>query len=215
VCYCTIDYCKFSPSKVQYYVQVDVVSLVHHIWTVLVLYLHTYVGFHGQRNSGDQPLPTFPLQVECLSDVCTADGLTTDPGLEAKSPKVFSQSTIKWPRQGLPGPRSWAVWRRFLVPYTRDSTNNRLRQTLGPWVRPVLRNWPAYYDSSSQMLYQMIPPHATATLGTSSTSWPYHPAGIECTRRFVAVSKNVASFQDSRPPPNAVPATVLLDTPTL
>jgi hypothetical protein len=152
------------------------------------------------------------LQVECLSDVCTADGLTTDPGLEAKPPKVSSQ---KWHRQGLPGPRSWAVWRRFLRPYTRDSTNNRLPQTLGPWTRPDLRNWPAYYDSSSQMLCQMVPPHATATLGTSSTSWAYHPAGIECTRRFVAISKNAASFQDSRPTPDAVPVTVLLDTPTL
>jgi hypothetical protein len=67
------------------------------------------------------------LQVECLSDVCTADGLTTDPGLQAQSPTVTSLSTIKWPQQGLPGPRSWAVWRRFLRPYTRDSTNNRLR----------------------------------------------------------------------------------------
>jgi hypothetical protein len=148
------------------------------------------------------------LQVEYLSDVCTADGLTTDPGLEAKSPEASSQSTIKWPRQGLPGPRSWA-------PYTRDSTNNRLRQTLGPWTRPDLHNWPAYNDSSSQMLCQMVPQHAIATLGTSSTSWTYHPVGIECTRRFVAVSKNAASFQDSRPPSDAVPVTVLLDTPTL
>jgi hypothetical protein len=44
------------------------------------------------------------LQVECLPDVCTADGLTTDPGLQAKSPKVTSKSKIKWPRQGLPTP---------------------------------------------------------------------------------------------------------------
>jgi hypothetical protein len=68
------------------------------------------------------------LQIECLSDVCTADGLTTDPGLEAKPPKV-------------------------------------------PWTRPDLRNWPAYYDSSSQMICQMVPPHATVMLATSSTSW--------------------------------------------
>jgi hypothetical protein len=26
------------------------------------------------------------------------------------------------------GKRSWAVWRQFLKPYTRDSTSNRLRQ---------------------------------------------------------------------------------------
>jgi hypothetical protein len=64
------------------------------------------------------------LQVECLSDSCTADGLTTDPELQAQSLAV-SQSGIKWPLQAKPGPRSWAVWRRFLKRYTRDSTNNR------------------------------------------------------------------------------------------
>jgi hypothetical protein len=35
------------------------------------------------------------IQVECLSDVCTADGLTTDPGLQAHPPKVTSYSTNK------------------------------------------------------------------------------------------------------------------------
>jgi hypothetical protein len=40
------------------------------------------------------------LQVECHSDVCTADGLRRDPGLEAQPPKVTSQSTIKWPAKG-------------------------------------------------------------------------------------------------------------------
>jgi hypothetical protein len=155
------------------------------------------------------------LQVECLSDVCTADGLTTDPGLQAQPPMVVSQSAIKWPRQGIPGPRSWATWRIFIKTYTRDSTNNRLRQTLGPWTRPDLRKWPTYYDSSSQMLCQIVSQTNTATLGTSSTSWTYHPAAIESTRRFIAVSKSDASFQDSRPPPDAVPVTVLLETTTL
>jgi hypothetical protein len=70
------------------------------------------------------------LQVECLSDVCTADGLKPDPGLEVLPPKVNSQCTIKWPRQGLPVRRSWVVWRQFLKIYTCDSTNNQLRQVL-------------------------------------------------------------------------------------
>jgi hypothetical protein len=35
------------------------------------------------------------LRVECLSDVCTANGLITDPGLQAQPPTVVSQSTIK------------------------------------------------------------------------------------------------------------------------
>jgi hypothetical protein len=108
------------------------------------------------------------------------------------------QSTIKWPCQGLPGSRSWAIW-RFMKPYTRDSSNNRLRQTLGPWTRPDQRIWPVYY-LSSQMLCQMVqtPQHETATPGTANTSWQYYPAGIASTRRFIAVSKDAASFQDSR-----------------
>ncbi len=95
--------------------------------------------------------------------------------------------------------------------------NNRLRQILGPCTRPDQRIWPVYYDSSSQMLCQMVqtPQHETATPGTANTSWQYYPAGIASTRRFIAVSKDAASFQDSRPPPDAVPVTVLLETPTL
>jgi hypothetical protein len=137
------------------------------------------------------------FQVECLSDVCTADGLTTDPGLEARtSSKVTSQSTIKWPREGLP--RTALVGSMVTIPQTIHTWF--YEQPAPPDTRPVdparttfyeqpappdLRNWPAYYDSSSQMLGQIVPPHATATLGTSSTSWTYHPAGIECTRRFI------------------------------
>jgi hypothetical protein len=164
-------------------------------------------------NTGDQSLPVF-LQVECLSDVCTADGLTTDPGLQAHPPHVTSQSTIKWPCQGLPGSRSWAIWRRFMKPYTR-----LFEQPAPTDIRPVdkadQRIWPVYYDSSSQMLCQMVqtPQHETATPGTANTSWQYYPAGIASTRRFIAVSKDAASFQDSRPPPDAVPVTVLKHLP--
>jgi hypothetical protein len=82
---------------------------------------------------------------------------------------------------------------------------------ISPWTRPDQRIWPVYYDSSSQMLCQMVqtPQHETATPGTANTSWQYYPAGI-ATRRFIAVSKDAASFQDSRPPPDAVPVTVPL-----
>jgi hypothetical protein len=41
---------------------------------------------YGQRNSGDNRC-RFP-QVECLSDICTAEGSTTDPGLGAPSAAV-------------------------------------------------------------------------------------------------------------------------------
>jgi hypothetical protein len=72
-------------------------------------------------------------QVECLSDICAADGLRIDPGLQAQPTPVTSQSIIKRPCQGLPCRCSWAVWRRFLSPYTRALSTTRLLQILGPW----------------------------------------------------------------------------------
>jgi hypothetical protein len=40
------------------------------------------------------------LQVECLLDVCTADGLTADPGLKAKSPHRARSSGLVKGSQG-------------------------------------------------------------------------------------------------------------------
>ena len=149
------------------------------------------------------------LQVECLSDVCTADGLTTDTGLQAQSPTVTSLSTIKWPQQGLPGPRSWVVWRPRARGQYGDGSSKRthvIPRTNG-YARfqarehaPTL-NLAAYYDSSSKKLCQMVPQQVTAMLATSSTYWTYHPTGIESTRRFIAVSNNAASIQDLQRPP--------------
>jgi hypothetical protein len=129
------------------------------------------------------------LQVECLSDISTADGARLDPGLQKKPPTVTSTSRIQWPCQGLPGPRAWATWRRFLKTYTRDSVSHQLRQTMGQWTQPNLRTWNTYYDTASQMLCQHVPTPATATTGTKD-SWHYHPAQITHTRRFLAVTKS-------------------------
>jgi hypothetical protein len=56
------------------------------------------------------------LQVECVSYICTADGLSVDPGLQTRRPAVTSQSMIKRPCQGFPDRRSWEVWCRLLLP---------------------------------------------------------------------------------------------------
>jgi hypothetical protein len=48
-------------------------------------------------------------------------------------------------------------------------------------------------------------------LRTSNTSWQYHPARNDFTRRYIAVSTSAASFLDPRPPPEAVPVPVLLE----
>jgi hypothetical protein len=132
------------------------------------------------------------LQVECLSDIYTADGVSLDPRLRDKPPTVTSASTIQWPRQGLPGPRSWAIWRRFLKTYTRDSASNRPRHTLGSWTKPNLRAWHTYYDPSSQMLCQYV--SSTATTGTKS-SWNYYPAYITGTRDASSQSQRATYLQ--------------------
>jgi hypothetical protein len=53
------------------------------------------------------------LQAECLSDDCTADGLTTYPGLQAQPPKVTSLSTIKWALVGSMTTVPATVYTRF------------------------------------------------------------------------------------------------------
>jgi hypothetical protein len=63
------------------------------------------------------------------------------------------------------------------------------------------------------MLYQKVPPPATATTGTKA-SWHYHPAQITHARQFLAVSKS-NTFADAHPEIDAVLVTVLFETTTL
>jgi hypothetical protein len=86
--------------------------------------------YTGSEIQGINPCRLF-LQIECLSNICTAGDVRLDPGIQAKPPAVTSTSTIKRPCQGLPGPRSWAIWHRLFKTYTRDSSSNLLRQSHG------------------------------------------------------------------------------------
>jgi hypothetical protein len=94
---------------------------------------------------------------------------------------------------------------------THLTAGMHLHATTTSWTQPNLWNWPAYYDLSSQLL--CLPPSATAAPGTTA-SRRYHPAQITHTRRFLALSKS-NTFAHARPEIDAVPATVLLETPTL
>jgi hypothetical protein len=109
------------------------------------------------------------------------------------------------------GSRSWAIWRFGQTIHT-DS-----EQPFRPWTWTTNRIWPVYYDSSSQMLCQMVqtPQHETATPGTANTSWQVLPSRDRVHTTIHSNRRDAASFQDSRPPPDAVPVTVLLETPTL
>jgi hypothetical protein len=122
---------------------------------------------------------------QCLSDICTADCVRLDPGIQEKPPTVNSTSTIHWPWQGLPGSRSWAIWRRFLKTYTRDSASNRLRQTMGSWTQ--------LNPTSGFGMHITTHPHksfARKCLHRTKASWHYDPARITHARRFLAVLKN-------------------------
>jgi hypothetical protein len=72
---------------------------------------------------------------------------------------------------------AWAIWRRFMKPYTR-----LFEQPAPTDIRPVDKARPTilavYYDSSSQMLCQMVqtPRHGAAP-GTANTSWQYYQQG--------------------------------------
>jgi hypothetical protein len=96
--------------------------------------------------------------------------------------------------------------------YTRFADHPVATPILDPRTRTDLRAWSAYYDPSSQLICQMLSPSATAPPG-SATSWYY--GEITHKRRFCAVSTRNKPFQDSRPPPDALPITVLRETPTL
>ena len=51
------------------------------------------------------------LQVECLLDLCDAEG-------KKMMNEATSASQIRWPHQLSPRPKSWKVWKKFLRNYT-------------------------------------------------------------------------------------------------
>jgi hypothetical protein len=155
------------------------------------------------------------IEIRCIPVACRKwlYGLTTDPGLQAHPPHVTSQSTIKWPCQGFQGLArgqyggSWIHTRLFEQPAPTD-------------IRPVDKArptnlarilWLVFADALSDGTDTQ---HETATPGTANTSWQYYP-GIASTRRFIAGIERRCLFSRFTPPPDAVPVTVLLETPTL
>jgi hypothetical protein len=124
------------------------------------------------------------LQVERLSDVCIADGLTID---RPWTPSAFNKNHFAEHDQES-GPSRYSRSARARGQYGDGSSDRthaipRTTQPAPPDTRPVdarpdLRIW---IRPHPPMLCQ-----ATVPLGTSSTSWKYHPAGIESTRRFKA-----------------------------
>jgi hypothetical protein len=73
------------------------------------------------------------LRVECLSEICTANGLELLESLWAPQPFTESQTMKFWPRQNNPGKTTWTAWYEFIKQYTKDE-KRQLRQELGTWT---------------------------------------------------------------------------------
>lgn len=74
------------------------------------------------------------LNVQCLSDICNAEGTTVIPqyleGVRVRASK------LRWPEQGRPHKRSWKVWKRLVKKFTVEgSTRLRQEHRLGDWLR--------------------------------------------------------------------------------
>ena len=91
------------------------------------------------------------LRVARLSDIATSDGKTIDPcwfSTKPVPPKP-SISTLKWPRQLIPDPKLWNLWRNMLTLYLLDE-QQKLRQPLGPWTSsPLNQMYRDLYDPST------------------------------------------------------------------
>ena len=93
------------------------------------------------------------LRVETLADICNAAGTQLEKTVREKDPSVSSRSTIDWPNQGKPGPKTMKAWRDFLLrEYLRDEKSGALRQGMGSWISTHHRQWPAYYDHENEQL---------------------------------------------------------------
>jgi hypothetical protein len=117
------------------------------------------------------------LQVECISDITTADGLRLDPNLNNETPSVASSSTRLWPRQTLPGPTSWSTWRKLLRQLLIPKSKY-LRRSLGTWDHLRHRHWPTYLDPESQYIVDFQP---------DTQRWRFHATytGDISTKRYI------------------------------
>jgi hypothetical protein len=91
-------------------------------------------------------------QVECVSDIATADGLAINREWLYKQTRHRSTSNKVWPLQGNPGAEAWKIWARFLKRAFTDGSGN-LTQQLSRWKSIDHRTYFAYYYQQQLWLY--------------------------------------------------------------
>ena len=96
------------------------------------------------------------LKVEYLSDVCNSAGTRiTEEATDWHNPTTVSKSKKLWPKQGCPGKKQWAMFRKFLrTTYSANSWSYHLATPLGTWTtHHDERQWIHYHDHEYPAYY--------------------------------------------------------------
>ena len=133
------------------------------------------------------------LQVECLSEICDADGVALQNSMwDHDYPDVMSQSTMLWPVQPLPGPKTWKVWYRFILREfthtTSGYTTRNLTKKLGKWNYLDNRRWQVIYDHDT---------NEVVVLNEGTDRWQHYQVGKKG-RRLWDVHRD-RSYEDDYP----------------
>jgi hypothetical protein len=91
-------------------------------------------------------------QVECVSDIATADGSAINREWLSKQRRHRSSSNKVWPLQGDPGIEAWKIWEKFLTRAFTDGSGN-LNQQLSKWKSTEHRMYFAYYYKQQLWMY--------------------------------------------------------------
>ena len=155
------------------------------------------------------------LRVTWLSEITTPDGTNLQSSLYNESPSLNSQSTLLWPYQPCPGPRSWATFRKLLRSVVLFDHKKRRRPTalhrpLGPWTRLSDRTWNSVYDPSTDAIYVRNP---SRQLRSHDPTWLVY----DFPRQFSSgrlQTTSVCQYITTTPPSSGVPISPLRLTPT-
>ena len=100
------------------------------------------------------------LNVQLLSDICTAGGTHIDKGMyQGNLESAISTSKHHRVNQACPNAKAWKQWRRALK-LLFCTPSRQLRTPLGGWfftAKSLRRQWPVYYEPNENQVYCTTP----------------------------------------------------------
>ena len=171
------------------------------------VYLMESFASHGYKSARLSTLNICQkyLQVLTLGDITTPDRSTILPPIKAGQRPISSTSSLVWPTQPSPDPKSWRLWRSALrnTFETRGSVKPSLRTTA--WSRDSHRIFHWYYKPSTNSLFHSFP----------ADKWQLYRQVIHRGRQPVYRTYYQTPTIINNLPPGATPATVLSTAPHL